>query len=96
MMKDEPIIFQYTIGNAMGSTTREDLLGNVVGAATASLSFNEVECSNFMTASTRAYLLRLVLPCYGFAFASLWVVLSRALPNYIDSGGATFTLVLLV
>ena len=48
-----------------------------------------------MDASTMSYVLRLTATYCGFASTTSGIIQSRALPNYIDSGGASFTVALL-
>ena len=79
------------MGRTIGTAMRGSSSGDVVGTATASFSIMEGARPTLMNASARSYLLRLTIPCRGFASAAFWMILSRALPNCIDSGGASFT-----
>ena len=85
----------HPIGSTIGTAMIGYLSGNVIGTATASFSIIEGERPTLINASARSYLLRLTVPCHGFASAAFCMILSRAFPNCIDSGGASFTVALL-
>ena len=81
----------HPIGSTIGTAMRGSSSGNVIGTATASFSIIEGERPTLINVSARLYLLRLTIPCRGFASAAFCMILSRAFPNCIDSGGASFT-----
>ena len=81
----------HPIGRTIGTAMSGSSSGDVVGTATASFSIIDGERPTLMNASARSYLLRLTVPCRGLASAAFWMILSRAFPNCIDSGGASFT-----
>ena len=79
--------FIHPIDRTIGTVMRGVLSDDYVVAATACFSIMEGESLTLMNALTRLYLLRLTIPCHGFASATFWMILSRAFPNCIDSGG---------
>ena len=66
------------MGRTIGTAMRGSSSGDVVGTATASFSIMEGARPTLMNASARSYLLRLTIPCRGFASAAFWMILSRA------------------
>ena len=82
-------------GRTIGPAMRRSLSVNIIGIATASFSIIEGERLALMNVPARLYLLRLTIPCPRFAYVTFWMILSRAVPNCTDSGGASFTVALL-
>ena len=82
----------FNMGRTIETAMRGSLSVDAIGTATASFSIMEGAWLTLMNASARFYLLRLTIPCRGFASATFWMILSRAFPNCIDSGGASFTI----
>ena len=81
----------HPVGSTIGTAIRGSSSGDVIETATASVSIIEDERPTLINASARSYVLRLTVPYCGFASATFCMVLSRAFPNCIDSGRASYT-----
>ena len=86
IVRDDSI---HPIESTIGTAISGPASSNAIGTAIVSLSTIEGERAMPMNASARLYLLRLTNPCHGLASDTFSVILSRASPNCIDSGGAS-------
>ena len=82
----------YPMGSKTISTAIMGSLSVDVVGTTASFSIMEGERPTLMNASARVNLPKFTILCHGSASATFWMILSRAFPNCIDSGGASFTI----
>ena len=80
MQKDGGDSF-YPAGRTMVTAMRGSLPVDVIWTATAVFSIMAGERPTLVNVLARLHLLRLTIPCCGFASATFWMILSRALPN---------------